>query len=165
LGQYGFRWNSIFDPDFTSTGHQPLYRDTYAAIYDQYAVVSARADLTFINAGSSVTFINAVTDDDSTPSTTGDTLAEQSHGLSTILGVSTGGRNMHEMRVSWDCKQVLGIDPYASETYKTAIASNPTEQSFLWLTNIATSGSTDVVVNVLIEYDVLFTELTTPVQS
>jgi hypothetical protein len=167
VAQYGFRWNSIFDPDYTSAGHQPLYRDTYAAIYDQYAVISARAKITFASQSTSTpAYISVVTDDDASPSSTGDTLAEMSHGISTLLGTSAGGRGVHEISTSWDCKKVLGIDPFASETYKTAQAANPSEQSYLWITNIATGGGTvDVLINVLMEFDVLFTELTTPTQS
>jgi len=164
--QYGFRWNSIFDPDYTSAGHQPLYHDTYGAIYDHYSVVSARAIVTMVSAGAAISFVNVVTDDDATPSTTGDTLAEQSHGMSTLLGINSSGSNEHIFRVSWDCKKVLGIDPYTSQTYKTAFGTNPAEQSFLWLTSIATGGGTaDVVINVLMEFDCLFTELATPIQS
>jgi len=167
VAQYGFRWNSIFDPDYTSAGHQPLYRDTYAGIYNHYSVISARAKITFASQSSSTpSFVSVNTDDDNTTSSTGDTLAEMSHGISTLMGTSAGGRGVHEVRTAWDCKKVLGIDPYASETYKTAQGSNPDEQSFLWITNIATGGgSVDMLIDVLIEYDVLFTELTTPTQS
>jgi len=33
-----FRVNNIFDPDYTGTGHQPMYRDNYAALYSKYRV-------------------------------------------------------------------------------------------------------------------------------
>lgn len=33
-----WRGNSLYDPDFTSTGHQPLYFDQLAAIYNRYRV-------------------------------------------------------------------------------------------------------------------------------
>jgi len=36
---YQFKINSVFDPDLTSTGHQPLYRDQLYTIY-KYAVVT-----------------------------------------------------------------------------------------------------------------------------
>lgn len=36
-----FRANSIYDPDFTGTGHQPYGHDTYAQIYNHYNVRSA----------------------------------------------------------------------------------------------------------------------------
>ena len=33
-----FRVNSIYDPNYTGAGHQPMFRDNYAAIYEQYRV-------------------------------------------------------------------------------------------------------------------------------
>lgn len=37
-----FRANSVFDPDFTGLGHQPMNRDLYASLYDHYIVLSAK---------------------------------------------------------------------------------------------------------------------------
>jgi hypothetical protein len=39
--------NSIFDPDRTGAGHQPLYFDQVAAIYNRYRVLKARWKITF----------------------------------------------------------------------------------------------------------------------
>jgi hypothetical protein len=166
VAQYVFRWNSIFDPDYTSAGHQPLYHDTYGAIYDHYAVVSARARIRFLGRGSANTFVSVNLDDDVTASVTGDTLAEQSHGVHDILGFATGGAANLDFNVSWDCEKVLGINPYASESYKTAFGTNPSEISTLVLTAIALGGgSTDTDFDIELEFDCLFTELATPVQS
>lgn len=38
---YQFRANSTFDPDYTSTGHQPMFRDEMAAQYKFYTVLSS----------------------------------------------------------------------------------------------------------------------------
>lgn len=35
---YAFRANSVFDPNFTGAGHQPMYHDLYSQIYDSYNV-------------------------------------------------------------------------------------------------------------------------------
>jgi len=37
-GSHTFRMNSTFDPDKTSTGHQPYGRDTLAGLYEHYRV-------------------------------------------------------------------------------------------------------------------------------
>jgi len=44
---YRFRTNSLFDPDFTGTGHQPTAVDEMARFYQRYAVVSAKIVVTF----------------------------------------------------------------------------------------------------------------------
>ena len=37
-----FRLSSIFDPDFTGVGHQPVNHDQYALIYERYQVTSVK---------------------------------------------------------------------------------------------------------------------------
>jgi len=163
----GLRWNSTYDPDYTNTGHQPLYRDTFAAIYDHYAVVSARAIITVNSATSDVSgIVAAVTDDDSSPTTNVDTFMEQNHGYRRYIGSQNGGSSQAKMNLAWDCKSVLGIDPYASQTYKTAVDSNPSEESLLWIKYSCAGGGTGTVyVDIVMEFDTLWTELSTPTGS
>jgi hypothetical protein len=165
-GSYAFRWNSTFDPDITSTGHQPLYRDSFAAIYDHYSVVSARAMVRFQNDTSDPFLVGVVTDDNSSPSTTLDTLCEQAHGQQAMMSPLTGSRSSVKFFIGWSCKKVLGINPFASETYKTPVGSNPAEESDLILWAADAAGNTNsVIFDIELEYDVLWTELTTPSQS
>lgn len=44
-----FRTNSIFDPDFTGTGHQPLGRDLWASMYDYYCVLACHYQIKLYN--------------------------------------------------------------------------------------------------------------------
>lgn len=46
-GVYLFQANNIYDPDYSGTGHQPLYRDTWAGIYASYLVLGAKIRLIF----------------------------------------------------------------------------------------------------------------------
>jgi len=42
-----FRLNSIYDPDLSGSGHQPMYHDTLALIYGKYRVLGARIKVDF----------------------------------------------------------------------------------------------------------------------
>lgn len=43
---HSFRINSMYDPDFTGTGHQPLFRDVMSGIYARYRVNSVKYKIT-----------------------------------------------------------------------------------------------------------------------
>lgn len=73
LGSYVFRANSIYDPDFTGTGHQPMSHDTWSTLFNHYTVTGAKMTITvhplagnttsgvvgiFLNAGSSAPYGN-----------------------------------------------------------------------------------------------------------
>jgi len=167
LAKQVIRWNSTFDPDQTGTGHQPLYRDTYAAIYDHYAVISAKAIIRVVNPGTISMICGVLTDDDTSTSSTFQTLMEQSHGHSVELTPLTGSKSDHVFTVSWNASQILGLDPFASEEYKTAVGSNPTEESELLFWSIPVDGSSTNTLGVTIELqqEVLWTELATPTTS
>jgi len=49
VGQYTFRGNSCFDPDYTSGGHQPQYYDQFATLYTRYRVYGSRITVSAIN--------------------------------------------------------------------------------------------------------------------
>lgn len=167
-GKQVFNINSTYDPDSTGAGHQPLYRDTFAAIYDQYAVVSADITVTFnSNASTSSMIVGGLFDDDSTTSTSLTTLLEQNTGKHLFLPNATGALSSRTLKFSWDCKKYLGIDPYTSQTYKTAIGANPTEIATFLIYAIPADGTSSTITTVLVEIDfvVLFTELQTPTGS
>lgn len=49
---YYFRANSIFDPDFTGTGHQPMGRDQWATFYNNYTVIGSKITVASSSASS-----------------------------------------------------------------------------------------------------------------
>lgn len=44
-----FRTASLFDPDRTGSGHQPLFFDEMGAIYKQYRILGAKCKVRFVN--------------------------------------------------------------------------------------------------------------------
>jgi len=162
-----YRLNSTFDPDSTGIGHQPMFRDTFAAIYDHYSVVSTKFRVKFVNTSNVSYHVGALIDDDGATSTTVDTLCEDTNGRTVMLPPVTGSLSSTTIDVSWDAKKFLGIDPFTSETYKTAVGSNPAEESdmTIWATPTDGISSPTILADVMIEYTVLWTELTSPTQS
>lgn len=54
VGYTLFRANSIFDPDYSGAGHQPMGHDQWAAIYNHYSVLKSRIHVTFLPSVTSV---------------------------------------------------------------------------------------------------------------
>lgn len=160
--QYVYRLNSIFDPDLTGTGHQPMFRDQFNTVYNQYAVISSKIKYTVINTTATMAMVVGQANDDNGSISAAflDNL-EKPHGFNTVLTIPSGSRSQTVFYNTFDCKRDLGIDPYASQTYKTSTASNPVEgyNNALWAIPFdgATTGTLQFLVS--IEYIVMFTEL------
>jgi len=168
LSSHAYRWNSTFDPNYSGGGHQPLYRDTYAGIYNFYSVVRAHAKITFTNTDVDNPFIiGCVTDEDATISTTYTTLMEQSRGKFRRITALSGSQSCVSVEMDWDCKTVLGIDPFDDATYKSAVGDNPTKDSFLifWAQVEDGAATSNLGVTIELIQEVLWNELLTPTQS
>lgn len=48
-GVYTYRTNSMWDPDFTGVGHQPLFRDVLTGIFGRYLVTGVKYKITNLN--------------------------------------------------------------------------------------------------------------------
>lgn len=49
MSSHLFRANSVFDPDYTSTGHQPMGFDQWASLFNHYVVVGAKITCTVLS--------------------------------------------------------------------------------------------------------------------
>jgi len=57
-GYYVFRANSLYDPNYTGTGHQPLGFDQWAAFYNHYLVLGSKIKVTFMPRGAGLTNVH-----------------------------------------------------------------------------------------------------------
>lgn len=163
---YLFRLNSTFDPDYTGVGHQPLYRDTFASLYNHYVVTRAWGTIKCLNPSASPWIVGYNFDDDTSISGTINTLAEQNHSKKSILTPLTGSRSMVDFRFEWSYKDFLGIDPITSQAAKTSVGSNPDDVAILTIFGQdLVVGTTSLEIEVELYQEVFWTELTTPTQS
>lgn len=78
---YQFRANSVYDPDFTGTGHQPMFHDEMALQYKRYTVL--RSTIVLEAAGTNTQELNFLLwcdDDITTPSLASPNTAMEQHG-------------------------------------------------------------------------------------
>lgn len=163
---YVFAANGIFDPDVSGVGHQPMYRDNYAALYDQYVVIGSKITVTATNMGTtSMTFgING--DDDSAGSATISTKMEQNNSSWIQLGPSGSGSDTGTVICTFEPNRDFGVDAKSDGASATVVSSNPSE---LWCYQVFcaanNSGTGRLEFSVEIDYTVKWSELFTPTQN
>lgn len=159
--------NGIYDPDITGVGHQPMYRDTYAGIYDQYTVIGSKITCYFNATSSNGSVICGIHgDDDGTGSTTLTTIMECNNTVWDVLGNSGSGHDSAVHTMTFEPLEAFGVDTKDDGASSTAVGANPTEMwdYHIFVANIVGATST-VNVAIQVEYTVKFSELTTQVQS
>lgn len=157
-----FSCNGLYDPDITSTGHQPIGFDQFMAMYDHYTVVGAKMKAFFKNGDSTNSGYAFVAVRDSATTTT-NTLELVENGYIAVAQLDRAGNNKSCVTLvqSVDVASYLGRkDALSDSQLKGTSGANPTEQAMFWVgafsdTNVD-MGS--VSINVIIEYDVIFHE-------
>jgi len=151
-GSYLFRGNSLFDPDYTGTGHQPRYFDQLTPIYGRYKVLKSDCEVEMINGSPTSGAIFAVT-----PNTEIITFTswEQASELprakcSDIMPVAS--RYPFKLKHSISTTSVCGLLPYQvnDEDWSAAIGNNPLQ---IWYWNI-NAETIDRTSNLLVSFRV-----------
>lgn len=157
--------NSIFDPDVTGVGHQPLYRDQYAAIYSKYTVLGSKITARFAPGAGIPCQVGINKDDNSTTTNTLETLLEQPGSVCTIAGAL--GAEAMTLASTYSPLRDLGTDVKDDGASATDQGASPTDAFVykVWAISADAVTPTSCVVQVIIDYTVKFSELITPIQS
>lgn len=154
--------NGMFDPNATGTGHQPMYFDNLAAIYDHYTVVRSTCKFTFCPSAAPTTPIEYVAfiDDDSTfPNTMAAAKEKQ---LSKSCLVPLNHSDPVVMTLEWNARDTFGGDPLSNDALQGTSAGNPTEiVSFVSGAQVSVGATTSFVVTAEIIYYAVWDELST----
>lgn len=172
-----FRANSIFDPNQTGIGHQPLGRDQWELFYNTYTVIGAKVTVNFCVQGvptpsSTATqlAVGIYLCDDTTVPTTVEEMVEQ--GLSKwnyIIGVSQSGKAIRQMTHTYSPKKFHNIkDMKDNQALLGAdFSTNPVQQAYFAVWSGACAGGDPGAIScdVIIDYIVLCSEPKTLAQS
>lgn len=163
LSSYIWRCNGMFDPNFTSTGHQPMYFDQLGVIYNHYHVFKSRATLEILNT-SNVLLAFMMDDDNTIPGSVNQAL-ELPTSKGGLLPVPT--TKAHSINLTWDAKKFFGGDIYDNSNLQGYVSADPNEQTyFILLFKHADDVSTAIAqVRIRIVYEAVWSELRTVAQS
>lgn len=162
LAYYTFSCNSLYDPNVTSGGHQPMFFDQLTAIYDHYTVIGSIATIkiTHLVPSNYSARVGCFINDDSTvtPSTM-DALCENSQSKHRLL--AAGQTTPVVFTMKWSAKKTFGGSVLGNDNLQGSYNSSPTEQSMFTLmvqpTDQVTTSS--YVVDVSIRYITIWDEL------
>lgn len=157
-----FSCNGMYDPNVSLGGHQPLYFDQMAALYDHYVVIGSKISVTFPPPRDANMNVGIYIDDDAGNSfTSSDTVAEQSLSSSRLLLNPNAVRSTYLTR-KWSAKKFFGGSILANTELQGTSAANPTEQSYYMIycqsqTSPDAAYTYNIIVN--IEYIAIWKEL------
>jgi hypothetical protein len=157
--QYTYRGNALFDPDFTSTGHQPFYYDQYIAVYEKYRVYAAKMYIRVLNMGENVATMVCIPASQIPTITTLNQALESPRAVSTGPLPPNGNYKAQELNLNVSTREILGLT--APQLYDADFAatfsSNPVELWYYSLYfNPAGSSTLDLQVQIRLEYQCEF---------
>ena len=140
VGSRLYNGNSIFDPDQTGIGHQPLGRDEWAAFYNRYYVLGSAIKATFI-ARSNIQQgqVALYPKPNSTVSTTMDNAREKPYSKYKVLGRIDGGRANVTLKGYMSTKKIFGLNKLsnANDDFSAFQTANPAK---LWTWQLYVQG-------------------------
>lgn len=160
-GVYQFRANSMFDPNFTGTGHQPYLFDQMAAVYNHFFVISSKITITVSHNATTNTAASACVylNDDTTVTPTYYGLFEQSKCRFTTLPL--GNVDPHKLTCTYSARKIFGPSTLANISLKGNAAADCSESSVFSLCifpqNVSSTQSYNCTA--LIEYVAEWVEL------
>lgn len=126
---YVFNLNSIWDPDRTGVGHQPLGRDQWAAFYNRYRVYGVQIRWSFTNKSDVPANIALVGNNDPVMVLGNDAMFEQSHMNKKQVGAK-GGIDTKVITKYFTPARITGrplVSYVADDRYQATMNANPQE--------------------------------------
>lgn len=133
LSHYTYRLSSVFDPDYTAVGHQPLGFDQWANFYERYVVKGAKVYITAKdtnNNADTMIGLTATINEEISPSNQIQAVREQPNSKVMILGNKS--TLAQTMVMKYSPRKLFGYKDTADADYLIAeVDSNPEKNAFL----------------------------------
>jgi hypothetical protein len=142
-----YRINSLFDPNFTGVGSQPLSFDQLSAVYNKYLVLRCDWEVTATNLNGTGAYVTAVPTDVSVSGSSMQSLSEIKRSVTKALSVSTGGQAQQVLRGSVDLSDLHGQPNLDADSDQYAqIGTNPQDVCYLTIRGADYTTSTSIAI-------------------
>lgn len=159
VGRYVYSANGLFDPSVTGGALAPAGFAQLMLSYEHYVVLRAKATIIFTNNGTTQCMVGLALNADSTGSSDPSNMLEYPMENLVVLDPSTQHGATRTLTLGVDCSKFFGTDVKDASITRGDVISNPTEQVYFHALCYAVKGGTaDVFMNVIIDYEALFTE-------
>lgn len=167
---YIYSANGMFDPNVTSTGHQPLGFDQMMQLYDQYTVVNSSITVNFIFSDSPVRVAVMLSPDNTAFTNPAQIMENGLVKTMALTGLSSRNSNTNlrvpQLKLGCNVASYFGrktLNELLDDTSLTGtVAANPLEQVYFeiyaWQLNSDGSDAGTVAFDILLDYDVIFWE-------
>lgn len=158
-----FRANSCFDPNQTGTGHQPMYYDQLTAVYNRYSVNYSKIRVSFhviTETAATSDFIVGITGNQSGAlGSDPNVICEQPHGTYSVCNGRNGSTGTRILTLDFTPQSCMGMSPQDSDVSASA-GGNPNDVYLftVWAADRQSTGTTSIVAEVDIFYDVVFAQ-------
>lgn len=168
---YAFRANSIFDPDRSGVGHQPIFHDQYQTFYNHYAVVGSKITVQVVNHNDATQvsqIVGIMLNDDTVTPTTYSELIEQPGGVGNKGGsrwrITTPNTKSSKLSHYFSSKKFFTITDVNDNLDRVGaiMGANPVEEGYFTIFVLPLDSTTDTgAINLLVTIDYLveFSEL------
>lgn len=169
VSSYGFRSNSIYDPDYSGTGAQPYYTDQMFASYNKCTVVGSKITITPFGASATgaYTVCGIYRDNDTTARNANLVEILEKPGTKWV-GVGDSNQNPKTLSLTYSARKTHGGKPMSNSTLACTAAADPTDEDFFRVFVGCPTSTTDpgaVTVLVKIEYTCVFHDRIEPATS
>jgi len=169
LTSYSFSANGMFDPNITGTGHQPMFYDQMAALYNHYCVIGSKCTVEFVTTTTTSTSSNSdatvgiiLNDSTSIPTLPG--LLEHPTSKHRLLGSANAmGASPVRFVQKFSAKKNFGKFDQGNSNFTGSISTNPGEQMYYTLFVDGTQATNAIVVRAMVTilYIAIWAERTT----
>lgn len=170
-----FRANSVYDPDYSTTGHQPMGFDQWALIYNKYTVVGSKITVKFtptttnnitpgylgVCLGTSPTALSSYTSIDNILESKLVGTNVKTVGQLYFSNTNSDTYNFPTVKKHFSAKKFFGVKNIGDGSSYSAITStNPAQDAYYTVWHAATAGNDpgQIYVQVMIDYITLFKE-------